>query len=467
MQTVPLSAVGDITRGVSISYAITNNPLRPEQLAEAEDFFILLMTKQVHAQWIKHDFMEINGTKWFYMECMTPAQDGTIHNIELGTSYRNVLLLVNFNATAALFSLYEGQLRASVTSLKIKGSAQVLDSLPASNQMVSPEEYIRRGYIQLNLGFLPGAEQAFDAALDVDPGQAKAQIGLGRVDADRAQYADAIQHYTEALADDPHLGEAYARRAFVEAENYEMDLATADRARAITEMPTSSFAYRVKAYLEERSGDLDQAIADCNKALSFRPEYSPALIARAWLNMMQGHLVQARQDLQTVSSFPHHDSISMDSAVLSILEGKPDAALLELQAMPSLAIHGAPTEGARFLIWELESEAGQREQADEELSAFLKDDSQLKRFRTKDIGAFLTRQMSEADLLTKANSNNPLQDQVQHCDVWYYIGVQAGLAGDRAKMTKAFQNCLATGQKYMGTYLLARAQLSATKAPKI
>jgi hypothetical protein len=112
-----------------------------------------------------------------------------------------------------------------------------------------------------------------------------------------------------------------------------------------------------------------------------------------------------------------------------------------------------------LLIWVVEAEQGHKDDANQALSAYLKDDSLPKDEWAKNIGAFLTDQMSEADLVASADSSNPFQNQLQHCRVWYFIGIKHQIAGEKAAASEAFRKCLATDQKYADYYLLARAQL--------
>lgn len=116
----PTGAVGDDTRGVTISYHLTDTALQPEQLPDAQKGIGQGLNQIVQIKWIKNEIIEINGTKWICFEFISGANDKTIHNIELLTSYRGKLFVINFNASAPRFDAYQNELRASLDSIKIK-----------------------------------------------------------------------------------------------------------------------------------------------------------------------------------------------------------------------------------------------------------------------------------------------------------------------------------------------------------
>jgi hypothetical protein len=118
----PIEAIGNAKRGVTVSYVITKTPLRPDQLPDLEAAMETNLPKIAPSlQWIKKDTEVINGTKWVYFEFITQTPDGgLIHNIELFTSYRDFLTILNFNSTTKLFGVYEPGLRAAIQSIKIK-----------------------------------------------------------------------------------------------------------------------------------------------------------------------------------------------------------------------------------------------------------------------------------------------------------------------------------------------------------
>ena len=121
----PIEAIGNAKRGVTVSYAITQTRLQPDQLPDLEAAMETNLPKLAPGlQWIKKDTETINGTPWAYFEFITQTPEGgLIHNMELFTSYRGLLVILNFNSTSKLFADYETGLRAAVQSIKIKSPA--------------------------------------------------------------------------------------------------------------------------------------------------------------------------------------------------------------------------------------------------------------------------------------------------------------------------------------------------------
>ena len=456
----PIEAVGNDTRAVSISYKLTRNAVRPEQLSELKDALTVEMGKLApDLQWIKNDFIEINGTKWIYLENTTQGLDQRIHNIEIATSYRGVMVVINFNSTTKLFDSYQEKLQASLHSVKIRDNSSAFP--PLNDSMPSPgsaDEQVQHGQAAVRESDMAGAEKAFQAALRLNPKLASAALGLGNVALDKGLSSDAVKYYSEALADDPNFAEAFARRATVEADNCDLDVASADVQKAIDLKP-SPLAYRVRGLIEERRGDLDLALADYDQALKLRADYTPALNGRGWLHLIEGDLAQARDDFQSASLSSRNDYVNCyNLAILSLLEGRQNSALTELNSVTELA-HGRPMEHAQLFRWVIEAREGHQADADQELSSYLNDSSQLKRDWAKNIGAFLVGQISEGDLIASADADNPMKSKLQHCRVWYFIGLKHQIAGENSQAVGAWQKCVATEQRYSEDYLLARAQL--------
>lgn len=119
-QTGTMEAVGNASGSVTICYRVTENTLRPEELPDAQRGIADMLSHAVPGlQWIKNDIVEINGTKWIYYEMTSAAGEGQVHNIEITTSYRGRMFVMNFNSSAQDFAAYQARLKASLDSVKI------------------------------------------------------------------------------------------------------------------------------------------------------------------------------------------------------------------------------------------------------------------------------------------------------------------------------------------------------------
>jgi len=119
----PMDAVGNASGSVTICYQVTATDLQPGQLSEAQQGIGGMLGRVVPGiQWVKNDIVEINGTKWIYFEMTSAADQGEIHNIEITTSYHGKMFVMNFNSAAEDFDKYQGELRKSLNSVKVKNS---------------------------------------------------------------------------------------------------------------------------------------------------------------------------------------------------------------------------------------------------------------------------------------------------------------------------------------------------------
>lgn len=108
----------------TVSIAITYPPqrvLRPEQLPDFKSFMESFIEKQKKGmQWLKKEFVEINGQRWVHFEFISEAVDTKIHNHMYLTSMDERMLLFNFNSTIEEYERYKDALERSKDSIRIE-----------------------------------------------------------------------------------------------------------------------------------------------------------------------------------------------------------------------------------------------------------------------------------------------------------------------------------------------------------
>lgn len=108
----------------TVSIAVTYPPermLRPEQLPDFKSFMETFLEKQKKGmQWLKKEFVEINGQRWIHFELISQAVDTKIHNHLYLTSMDERLLLFNFNSTVEEYDRYKDDLERSKNSIQIE-----------------------------------------------------------------------------------------------------------------------------------------------------------------------------------------------------------------------------------------------------------------------------------------------------------------------------------------------------------
>lgn len=108
----------------TVSIAITYPPermLRPEQLPDFKTFMESFLEKQKKGmQWLKKEFVEINGQRWIHFELISQAVDTKIHNHMYLTSLDERVLLFNYNSTVEEYDSYKEALERSKNSIQIE-----------------------------------------------------------------------------------------------------------------------------------------------------------------------------------------------------------------------------------------------------------------------------------------------------------------------------------------------------------
>ena len=108
----------------TVSIAITYPPqrvLRPEQLPDFKSFMESFIEKQKKGiQWLRKEFVEINGRRWIHFEFISQAVDTKIHNHMYLTSMDERMLTFNFNSTVEDYDEYKDALERSKDSIQIE-----------------------------------------------------------------------------------------------------------------------------------------------------------------------------------------------------------------------------------------------------------------------------------------------------------------------------------------------------------
>jgi hypothetical protein len=108
----------------TVSIAITYPPqraLRPEQLPDFKSFMEPLIEKQKEGmQWLRKEFVEINGQRWIHFEFISQAVDTKIHNHMYLTSMDERVLMFNFNSTIEEYDGHKDALERSKDSIRIE-----------------------------------------------------------------------------------------------------------------------------------------------------------------------------------------------------------------------------------------------------------------------------------------------------------------------------------------------------------
>ena len=177
-----------------------------------------------------------------------------------------------------------------------------------------------------------------------------------------------------------------------------------------------------------------------------------------WLSLVTGLLLLLSpafaQDLDPVECY--------NTAEKAYIAGQFDEAFNNYSLFCNILPKEENSDYARIFMWISRTRLNHKAQADLELAEAL--DTQWnappKGWVTQ-IASFFLGQISEADLLAAADLPGDETVIQQHCEVWYYIGVQHLITGDKTTAIADFQKCLDTKVDDFTEYSFAQAELKA------
>ncbi len=318
-----------------------------------------------------------------------------------------------------------------------------------------------RGFARQANGNADGAIADYTQALALKPNTARTYFNRGVARQTQGNTDAAIVDFDHALAFDPKIAEAYFYRGNAKSTNHDLDGAIADFSQALSLNPKLAAAYGNRGLARQNKGDLEGASADYTQALALDPKIASAYFNRALIEAQKDDLDSAIADsTQALYLDPKNAQAYYTRGFAKLTKGNLDGAQTDLKAFSDLVPRDHNADHARLYLWLIAKAQNGSTDADQELSSALESswNSPADDLITKTAAFFLNR-LNEADYLAGAASADAKIDQAQHCEAWYFAGMKRLLMGDKKGAIDAFQQCLATGQKYYCEYILAQAEL--------
>jgi tetratricopeptide (TPR) repeat protein len=228
--------------------------------------------------------------------------------------------------------------------------------------------------------------------------------------------------------------------------------------------------------VKEMDGDHDAAIAEYSRALELAPKSKDALSGRAEAEMAKGDFKAALKDFTAAENFWGRADVRMltggfDAAledytrcVVDNLKSKKEdrsdlGFLYQDRGGAYLAKHDAAAALKDFreavkenggghagvLVWLARVKNGEKEAADQELTAGLaKIKESAESWHEKLIG-FLLGSVTEAELTGAAEASESQQNP--ECEAWFYAGIKRGLSGDKKGAAECFKKAMEADHK--------------------
>jgi tetratricopeptide (TPR) repeat protein len=197
-------------------------------------------------------------------------------------------------------------------------------------------------------GDFPGARQALEQTLKLDPFHPPAIVGLGTLQdlkankikpetavhvfkamghGSQSQWREYLEEINLALKLDPRYAAAYNHRANAYTELDLFELALADYEAALTLDPRDAVTYLNRGVTYRRSGDLESAISDYNRALTLNPDFAAVYYMRGVAYGMKGEMDRAVSDFdRALTLHPRFAEAHFNKAMACEQAGRLDQA---------------------------------------------------------------------------------------------------------------------------------------------
>ncbi|MCC6695801.1 MAG: tetratricopeptide repeat protein [Candidatus Hydrogenedentes bacterium] len=195
------------------------------------------------------------------------------------------------------------------------------------------QQYTQQGETYLLLGNLEAAEGAFNRATDLDPQNAQARLGLGRVLWLRKDAANALVRYNEALALDPKLEKAYLEATRIHLTTN--DVAGAEAMAAKYEGVDPEAGGILHAYVYRETGRAQEAVSLLTGLRERAPKSANLRVNLAASYLAAGQADKAEAEANSVLS--ELDAASLPARMLLVdayqQQGKTGQIVEEMRAL--------------------------------------------------------------------------------------------------------------------------------------
>jgi carboxyl-terminal processing protease len=258
---------------------------------------------------------------------------------------------------------------------------------------------LRLGDAMAALGKSDEAMQAYRAAVEIDPNFFGAYSNIGALHLDAGRYAEARAAYDKAVALAPDDANARYQRGTALADLGEFDAARVDVARAIEMKPDETSYYDQLAAIDLAKGDAAAAVADVERSAAASPDYwgAAAMLAYYLVGKFDRTIAMAEAGQKAEPDYPY---FAIWKALAQRASGDQAGSIATLDA-------GRTAFGSAG--W----------------PAALMD--------------YLGGKISETKLRALAASNDPKTQSERLCEINFYLGEVAYIAGDKAAARKALQ----------------------------
>ena len=210
----------------------------------------------------------------------------------------------------------------------------------------SAEIQQRLGTVLQNEGRFSEAEACFRAALKRDRDYAEALIGLGQVEADRADVASALKRFETAIEIDPHRPRAHFSLGRLLESIGRTDEALAEYFRVLELEPNNAEVSLRIASIQLARNQPDQALSRLDQVVELAADNAEARALRGRAHLKLRYFPQAIEDLRAAASgLPNRPDIYYHLALALEGDHKPADAFRAAEQAVRLAPDFADARG--------------------------------------------------------------------------------------------------------------------------
>lgn len=234
--------------------------------------------------------------------------------------------------------------------------------------------------------------------------------------------------------------------------------------------PDDASLYTDRGTARQRADDPKGAMEDWNRAIKLDPKNAVAYSNRGGARLDQGDTAGANADLLK--------AVELDRRSTSAYIQLANAENIQRDYMNAWADYRSacdyserPPDYVQLAIYLIRARIGEGAAASSRLADYFKENGRtLANDWPAQIADYLLGKLSEADFVAAATpapgAAEASQGTGRLCEASYYLGMKKLIARDKVGAARAFQECLATGQKWYVEYQFAATELKDLAAGK-
>jgi tetratricopeptide (TPR) repeat protein len=335
------------------------------------------------------------------------------------------------------------------------GPGPAYDEVPVALNRDDDEFLLAEGLGMMAGGDYAGAVADFDKAIDLDPDFPQAYCARAECRDYEGDFASASSDLDRAIALNPGYADAYETRAQTRQAERDFAGAVADYDKMIALKPGDPDAFNNRGAAKAGEGMFAAAVSDFDRAIALSPGDAAALFNRGTAKRALGDFAGAIDDFGGAIALNPGDSNAYRArGIARDASGDLTGALADYcNAFPAAS---RPDLFLRFNI----SMVLRRLHMDEEDSDLGTAVEAAGPGWDKTIGAYLTGDISESDLIAEARNGGDETLAERECEAYYYAGMVHLLRNETGAARDLFARSLATNASADDAYALARGSLS-------